>query len=148
MENSVLATEKPKVGIGVLVINDGKLLLGERIYSHCSGTWCPPGGHLEFGETPSQCAARELEEETGLIATTIIPGPWSNDFFERENKHYVTLFMFVTAFEGKLRVTEPEKCASWQWFDFDKLPQPLFLSLSQLLETHSLDYLSRSVCLK
>ncbi|SCA63571.1 Nudix hydrolase 1 [Chlamydiales bacterium SCGC AG-110-P3] len=147
MENTVLISKRPKVGIGVLVVRDGQLLLGERIYAHGSGTWCPPGGHLEFGESPSECAARELEEETGLIATDIVSGPWTNDFFEVEEKHYVTLFMFVRDFRGTPKVTEPEKCSSWRWFDFDDLPHPLFLSLSHLLETSPLESLTSNYLL-
>lgn len=132
----------PRVGIGVLVIQNGQLLLGERIHSHGSGTWCPPGGHLEFGETPAECAYRELKEETGLIATEIVAGPWSNDYFKAEEKHYLTVFMFVKSFHGVPSVTEPDKCARWCWFDFEAIPQPLFLSLHNLLQTHSLMSLS------
>ncbi|MCB1148773.1 MAG: NUDIX domain-containing protein [Chlamydiia bacterium] len=130
--------KRPKIGVGVLVVKGGRLLLGERIHSHGSGTWCPPGGHLEFGESPAECAARELKEETSLVATEIAPGPWTNDFFEAENKHYLTVYMIVREFEGIPVVKEPKKCAQWSWFDFDALPQPLFLSLHHLLQSHSL----------
>lgn len=127
----------PRVGIGVLVVQDGRLLLGERIHAHGSGTWCPPGGHLEFGETPFECAARELKEETGLTATHLLQGPWTNDVFAEEGKHYVTLFILVTAFTGSPQVMEPDKCSSWKWFAFEALPEPLFLSLNNLLKEHS-----------
>ena len=123
---------RPKVGVGVLVIQEGKVLLGERINAHGSGTWCPPGGHLEFGETPAQCAKRELEEETGLIARDVEVGPWSNDIFREEGKHYISLIMLVRDFEGTPHVTEPHKCRRWEWFDLDDLPEPLFLTLINL----------------
>jgi 8-oxo-dGTP diphosphatase len=119
-------------------VREGQLLLGERIHSHGTGTWSPPGGHLEYGESPKECAIRELREETGLIATEVVPGPWTNDFFEAEGKHYISVFMFVKGFEGVPQVTEPEKCARWCWFDFDALPQPLFLPLHNLLKESSL----------
>jgi len=142
MENTTVISKRPNVGIGVLVVQNGQLLLGQRIHSHGSGTWCPPGGHLEFGESPADCAARELKEETGLIATEIVPGPWVNDFFESEDRHYLTVFMFVKSFEGVPEVTEPEKCSCWNWFDFDALPRPLFLSIDHLLQENSLRSLS------
>lgn len=134
----------PRVGIGVLVVKDNKILLGERIHSHGSGTWCPPGGHLEFGETPQDCAARELMEETSLIAEELIPGPWTNDFFEPEQKHYVSLYMIVPQFRGTLVVKEPEKCRRWEWFAYQQLPSPLFLALRNLMKEYSLyDLLSQ-----
>ncbi len=48
----------PKIGVGVLIIRDGKLLLGRRKGSHGAATWSAPGGHLEYGETPEACARR------------------------------------------------------------------------------------------
>src|SRR5580700_6897585 len=90
----------PKIGIGILVVKDNKILLGERIHAHGAGTFCAPGGLLEFGETPSECAKRELLEEAGLTAQSITAGPWTNDFFEGQQKHYVTIFMIVKQFSG------------------------------------------------
>jgi 8-oxo-dGTP diphosphatase len=142
MEEAIQISKRPKVGIGVLVIKNDQLLLGERIYSHGSGTWCPPGGHLEYGESPVDCAIRELKEETGLIAKKIVSGPWTNDFFQAEGKHYLSVYMFVKSFEGEPRANEPEKISCWRWFNFDALPQPLFLSLRNLLDTNSLSSLS------
>lgn len=133
---------RPKVGVGVLVFDQGRILLGERIGAHGEGTWCPPGGHLEFGETPEACALRELQEETGLVAAQAQPGPWTNDFFEKERKHYVTLFMIVKEFEGLPRVLEPEKCLRWEWFPVERLPDPLFLSIAHLIKRHPLQTLN------
>ena len=130
--------QRPQVGVGVLVFKDRQILLGERIHAHGSGTWCPPGGHLEFGETPEDCAVRELEEEAGLIAEKTITGPWTNDYFESKGKHYITLHVIVREFQGMPLVKEPDKCSRWEWFPLDELPSPLFLSLDNLLEKYSL----------
>jgi ADP-ribose pyrophosphatase YjhB (NUDIX family) len=81
----------PCVGVGVIVLRDGLVLLGQRIGSHGAGTWALPGGHLEFGETVEQCAAREVLEETGLDIEVVARGPYTNDMFPEEGKHYVTL---------------------------------------------------------
>jgi 8-oxo-dGTP pyrophosphatase MutT (NUDIX family) len=53
--------------------------------------WSTSGGHLEFGESVEQCAKRELLEETGLEATSLILGPWTNDMMDGD-KHSVSLF--------------------------------------------------------
>jgi hypothetical protein len=54
-----------KVGVGVLIFNDKKQLLpGLRKSAHGNGTWCPPGGHLEYGESFEAAGVRETREET------------------------------------------------------------------------------------
>lgn len=115
---------RPKVGVGVYVFKEGKVLLGKRKGAHGSGDWACPGGHLEFGESVEACAARELAEETGLKAISIQMGAFSNDVID--NKHYITLFAVVDRFEGEPQLLEPNKCAGWQWFSLDALPSPLF----------------------
>ena len=50
----------PRVGVAVIVVRDGRVLVGRRrSASHGDGMWQFPGGHLEFGETVEACAARE-----------------------------------------------------------------------------------------
>lgn len=123
----------PKVGVGVIIERQKKLLLGQRINSHGAMTWSPPGGHLDFGETPEKCAARETFEETGLIITHCRKSIWTNDYFKQEAKHYITLFIYAECQDGNPKVMEPGKCKSWEWFDWSNLPQPLFLPLQHLL---------------
>lgn len=50
---------------------DGRILLIERAKAPNAGLWSPPGGKLEMatGESPFECAAREVTEETGVTAT-------------------------------------------------------------------------------
>ena len=129
----------PYVGVAILVIKNNKVLLGERLSHPGANTWQTPGGSLEYRETPFECAKRELFEEAGLIAQEISMGPWSNDIFEKEKKHFVTLFMIVTKFKGEPKILEPEKCRVWKFFDFDNLPKPLFLSLYNVLKRSSLE---------
>lgn len=124
---------RPKVGVGVMVINDGKILLGKRKNSHGEGAWAPPGGHLEFGEALEECAKRELIEETNLVAESIKKLWFTNDIYIQEDKHYITIFMVVDKFSGELINLEPEKCEYWQWFDLTNLPSPLFLSFNNLM---------------
>ena len=57
----------PYVGIGCIVIREGQLLLVQNQ----RGFWSTPGGHLDFGESPDVCAARETLEETGISVTNV-----------------------------------------------------------------------------
>lgn len=120
----------PRVGVGVIVLRRGMVLLGLRKGSHGAGTWALPGGHLEFGESIEQCAAREVREETGLEIQGVSQGTYSNDLFE--GKHYVTLFVVAHSEAGEPSVLEPEKCSEWGWFRWSELPEPLFQPLASI----------------
>ena len=58
--------ERPIVGVGAVIVKDGKVLLVRRRYEPLAGQWSLPGGTLELGETLQEGVAREMREETGL----------------------------------------------------------------------------------
>jgi len=130
-----LNKQYPRVDLGVLIFNEKKqLLLGQRLNSHGSNSWGPPGGHLEFGETLEECAIREVTEETGLIINSPEFVAITNDIFATENKHYVSIFMKAEYPNDQIIINlEPTKTFSWQWFNLDNLPKNLFLPLNHLL---------------
>jgi 8-oxo-dGTP diphosphatase len=125
--------EKPGVGVGVLVIREGKVLFGWRKSSPCSGTWCPPGGHLEFGESIEDCARREVMEETGIKIKNVRFGTVTNDIFDGRKEHYITVNMIADWDSGEPFVKEREKAEKWEWFSWDNLPNPLFLPVENML---------------
>jgi 8-oxo-dGTP diphosphatase len=115
-----------RVGIGVVVRRDGTLLLGLRRGSHGAGTWALPGGHPEPGEDDASCAARELREETGLVAVSCRPGPAPVIWTAETGVRYLTRFVEADVPQGTPALREPAKCAEWRWVPVDALPQPLF----------------------
>ncbi|MFH1620774.1 MAG: NUDIX hydrolase [Patescibacteria group bacterium] len=125
---------RPKIGIGVIIIKDGKVLLGKRKNAHGDGSWSFGGGHLEFNESWQDCARREVTEETGIKIKNLRFATATNDIFEKEGKHYITIFMLADYASDEVRVMEPEKCERWEWFTWDNLPQPLFLPIQNLLK--------------
>jgi len=127
--------KRPQVGVGVIVIRDRRILLHRRKNAHGAGTWSCPGGHLEFGESWEECARREVMEEAGIRIRNIRFGTATNDIFEKEDKHYITLFMLADHDSGEPKVMEPDKCAGWEWFEWGQLPTPLFLPFVNLLKT-------------
>ncbi|HSN78414.1 MAG TPA: NUDIX domain-containing protein [Anaerolineae bacterium] len=131
---------RPRVGIGVIMTKDQQVLLLRRHNVHGAGTWSTPGGHLDFGESPEQCAVREVKEETGLDIDAVAFRAITNDVFATEGRHYITIWM-----EGRYVVGDPILAAPYEaseigWFPWDALPQPLFLSLQNLLDGNCYPY--------
>ena len=127
-----------RVGVAVLLRQGDAALMGLRKGSHGAGTWSFPGGHLEPGETVTECGARELREETGI---EIDPArmhkiTFTNDVFKAEGKHYVTLYVGVGAEASPgavARLMEPGKCEEWRWWSEPPPHEKLFLPIRNLL---------------
>ncbi|MFN7160305.1 MAG: nucleotide triphosphate diphosphatase NUDT15 [Candidatus Gracilibacteria bacterium] len=119
----------PHVGVGVCIKKEGKVLLGKRKGSHGEGSWGFPGGALEYGEAWSVCAIRETEEETGISIESVEFSFVSNDIFEKEQKHYVTIFVETEIENGDAAIIEPDECTEWDWFEWNNLPSPMFLPI-------------------
>jgi 8-oxo-dGTP diphosphatase len=127
--------QRPKVGIGVLISKEGKILMGKRKGAHGSGSWSTPGGNLDFGEEVDTAAFREVLEETNLEVKNVKFLTFTNDIFKEENKHYITLWMTAEYISGEPQIMEPEKCDAWDWFSIANLPIPLFIPLQNLLKS-------------
>ena len=127
----------PKVGVAIIITKDDQVLLMKRKGVHGTGTWSTPGGHLDFGETPEQCAAREAKEEVGLDITDIRFRSITNDIFDQQEKHYITIWMDGRSASGEPTIAAEKEVAEIGWFAWNALPQPLFLSLENLLKENS-----------
>ena len=63
--------EQPLVGVGAVIVEDGRVALIKRGHAPLLGEWSIPGGALEVGETLREAAVREALEETGLAVATL-----------------------------------------------------------------------------
>jgi 8-oxo-dGTP diphosphatase len=124
----------PRVGVGVIITRDQQVLLLRRRNVHGAATWSTPGGHLDFGESPEQCALREVKEETGLDIDTVAFRAITNDVFAAEGRHYITIWMEGRYTGGEPILVAPHEASEIGWFPWDALPQPLFLPLQHLLD--------------
>lgn len=86
-----MSSIKPLVGVAVLVTHGNDILLMKRRGSHGAGTWCPPGGHLEHGESPEACAVREAREEAGIEIANVRFLAITNNVVP-EGTHYPRVF--------------------------------------------------------
>jgi 8-oxo-dGTP diphosphatase len=127
-------SEAPRVGVGVIIQKDGHVLLLRRRNVHGAGSWSTPGGHLEFGESPEACAIREAQEETGVEIVEIRFRAVTNDVFEAEGKHSITLWMEARYVAGEPAIHAAYEMDQVGWFPWDALPEPLFLPFRHLLD--------------
>ncbi|MBW2966521.1 NUDIX domain-containing protein [Candidatus Woesearchaeota archaeon] len=135
-------SEKVGVGIGIMILRDGKILLGKRHEDpekadselHGEGTWTMPGGKIEFGESFEECAKREVLEETGIILGKTKLISITNDAVK--DAHFVTLGMLCEDFNGEAKVMEPEEITEWKWFDLNDLPKPMFFPAEKIAKNY------------
>ena len=125
---------RPKIWVGVIVHKDGKILFGKRKNAHGDGSRSFPWWHLEFWEEVFDCAKREVLEETWLTIKNLRIGPYTNDIFQEEDKHYITLFVISEYESGNLQIMEPEKCDIWEWKWKEEIPEKLFLPIQNLIQ--------------
>lgn len=113
-----------RVGVQAVVLSPEGILLGLRKNTFGHGTWGLPGGHLEAGETLLEAAARELAEETGLLATDLrvicVTDP------RPETNHHLQVGVQVLGYHGQVEVREPDRCESWRFVRWEALPEALF----------------------
>lgn len=127
----------PRVGVGVLIVKEGKVLIGKRKGSHGAGQYALPGGKLEWRETWEQCARREILEETGIELIGDVTYAYTCEAVIDDDNHWITVFMRADVPADTTAVnTEPDKCEGWEWMEWgdDKVPTPRFLPLDIILK--------------
>jgi 8-oxo-dGTP diphosphatase len=131
--------EEPKVGLGVIVRKEGKILLGKKIGGIGHGTWGLPWGYLDKFETFGECAFRQTDKVgIEIKLTDRTPFTLTEDFFHEENEHYITHFIRANYVSGEPEIKEHDKYEQWEWFEWDlrNLPQPLSLHVINLIRDH------------
>lgn len=115
--------ERPKVGVGVIVFKNGKILLGKRKGELAPGKYAATGGHLEYLESPRECARRETREEAGIEIENVRFLSVINIILD--GIHYVHIGFAADWKSGEPQLLEPDKCEGWEWYTLDALPSPL-----------------------
>ncbi|RME47733.1 MAG: NUDIX domain-containing protein [Chloroflexi bacterium] len=118
---------QPAIGVGVVIIQNNRVLVVQRGKEPAAGTWAFPGGRLELGETLAEAARREAREETGL---TVEPGEViavmdliDTDEEGRVRFHYVLIDLLAQPVGGTLRPGDDSLAVRWIGLgDLDELP--------------------------
>ena len=125
--------EKAKVGVGVLINKNREILLIKRKGSHNAGTWAPPGGHIDFGESVLECAKREIKEEVGIEIKNLKVLGFTEDLFKKDKKHYITIWVSSDWKSGRVKKRDKE-FSEIGWFSWERLPKPLSVFLKNFVE--------------
>lgn len=111
--------KRPVVGVGVVVLDAGKVLLVRRGKPPREGQWSLPGGAQKLGETVFEAGVREVREETGLRVEVLglvdVVDTIRNDDNGRIRYHYTLVDVFAAVRDGGLRAGGD--AAEVAWFD-------------------------------
>ncbi|MBW3666123.1 MAG: NUDIX domain-containing protein [Actinobacteria bacterium] len=121
----------PVVGVGVVIIEEGRLLVVRRGREPGRGLWAVPGGKVHPGETLAAAAAREAYEETGLDVE-VGEVAWVGEHVDDEN-HIVLIDFLATVRAGEPVAGDDAIEVAWVAID-DPGDLPLTLTMHQLLD--------------
>ena len=108
--------DRPIVGVGGVVVQDGQALIVKRAHEPRKGEWSLPGGIVELGETLVEAVKRELKEETGLdveVGEVV-------EVFDRVHRaggriqyHFVIVDYLCRPVGGTLRAADDAEDVAW-----------------------------------
>jgi 8-oxo-dGTP diphosphatase len=108
---------QPLVGVGAIVVEDGRVLLVKRRKAPSLGEWSIPGGMLELGETLRDGAEREALEETNLVVrASELLGVFDRIVSDGEKRavyHYVLIDFLCEKVSGEVRASGDAADARW-----------------------------------
>lgn len=146
----MIATEKKMgIGVGVMVLKERKVLLGQRHPDpqkagsdlKGEGSWTMPGGKVDFGETLIEAAIRETKEETGISLNKEDLKLISLTDDIKDNVHFITAGFLCANCNQEPKIMEPDEITKWQWFDINNLPEPIFFPSQKVLN----NFLSKTI---
>jgi mutator protein MutT len=113
------------VGIGAIIIQNGKILLEKRKNDPGRGKWSIPGGLVELGESVEQTVIREVQEETGLV----VDAPELIDVVNQTTldesgkvKYHFVIVDYVVKLKGGTAVAASD-AAELEWVLLDEVEQ-------------------------
>lgn len=129
--------QQVRVGTGLMIVRKGSVLLGKRKGSHGHGEYGWAGGAVDYGETVLEAALRELEEECGPDLKVTTPRLLCvTDMTSYFPQHWLDVGMVSEYISGEAVVAEPNKCESWNWYNLNDLPSPLFSCADAYIEAY------------
>jgi 8-oxo-dGTP diphosphatase len=125
-------SEFPVVGVGVVLVQDGKVLLVRRGRDPGRGLWAVPGGKVRRGEPMRDAARREILEETGL-EVEIGDVVWVGEYLEADD-HIVLIDFAGSVLGGELRAGDDADDVRWVAVE-EAVEFPLTRTMFDLMDT-------------
>ena len=108
---------QPIVGVGAVIVQDGKILLVKRGVEPAKNRWSIPGGMVELGEKAQDAVIREVEEECGLNVEVVrlmdVVDSITVDEEARVQFHFVILDFLAQVKGGTLKPDDDASDARW-----------------------------------
>lgn len=107
----------------LLLMDGNKVLLSQRFNTgYRDGQYSVPAGHLEGGETVTECIIREAKEEIGIdLAKTDVE--MAHITHNKDGRETASFFLMARTWSGEVTNMEPDKCSDLQWFSVNALPE-------------------------
>ena len=114
---------RPLIGVGAVIVENGKILLVRRVNDPNKGKWSVPGGLVRAGERLEEALKREIMEELGVEIETGDVACVTDEIFRDKNGdveyHYVVIDFFAKIVEGVPRAMSDADQV--RWFDLSEI---------------------------
>lgn len=121
----------------VLIRNNKILLLRRFNTGYEDGNYSLIAGHVESGESFTQCIIREAKEEAGITLKPedldVVHVMHRNSGLA-ENNERIDIFFKASDWEGKIQNKEPHKCEDLSWFSLQDLPANIIPYIKKSIE--------------
>lgn len=122
-----------------LIKNNKVLLLRRFNTGYEDGKYSMIAGHVDEGETFTECVIREAEEEAGIILkleNLKVFHVMHRDSLYSKNNERIDIFFIAKSWDGKIENKEPNKCDDLSWFSLNNLPNNTIPYISFAIENY------------
>jgi len=141
-----LYPDQPVVGVGAVIVKEGKIALIKRGNEPSRGKWTIPGGLVELGESPEQAVVRETKEETGLYVDNLsLIEVVSNVDLDEKGKvkyHYIIIDYLVHLKAGTAKASSD--AVELRWVPFDEVEEYDLTASFRLFFRHSREKMEKA----